>query len=242
MPDVAERSASESPRHAAFVRVTHWLTVFAFFALLVSGLEIVLSHPRFYWGEVGNLNVTPLFTLPVPVTRNLVPTGYSFRLVDQNGWSRSLHFEAAWAAVLTGIVYARAALRSGHFRSSLLPTRSHLTWSAVRGVIASHLRLAPPDASDAHSYNVLQRVAYLSVIVILFPLMLWSGLALSPGFAAAAPLTVEALGGRQSARTIHFLVTGSLVLFLGVHVAMVAISGFRNRMRAMITGLPQEPA
>ena len=109
-------------------------------------------------------------------------------------------------------------------------------------MIASHLRLAPPDASDAHSYNVLQRVAYLSVIVVLFPLMLWSGLALSPGFAAAAPLTVEALGGRQSARTIHFLVTGSLVLFLGVHVAMVAISGFRSRMRAMITGLPQEPA
>ncbi|CAN5772010.1 hypothetical protein BH11GEM1_BH11GEM1_34670 [soil metagenome] len=78
------------------MRVTHWLTTFAFLALLLSGGEVLLSHPRFYWGEVGNVNTTPAFTIPVPSSRSTVPTRYSFRLSDQNGWSRYLHFQSAW--------------------------------------------------------------------------------------------------------------------------------------------------
>ncbi len=103
------------------VRVTHWITVIAFFALLISGAEIVISHPRFYWGEVGNALTHPLFTLPIPASRSTVPTGYGYVLPDQNGWSRSLHFQAAWAVVLTGLVYAIFSLWSGHFRKNLIP-------------------------------------------------------------------------------------------------------------------------
>src|SRR5215211_6223128 len=88
-----DAAADSAPRHPCFVRITHWLTTLAFFALLVSGLEIVLSHPRFYWGEVGNVNTTPLFTIPVPSSRSTVPTGYAFVLPDENGWSRYLHFQ-----------------------------------------------------------------------------------------------------------------------------------------------------
>src|SRR3954468_1867203 len=92
---VVSRPAA-APRHARFVRITHWLTALAFAALLVSGVEVLLSHPRFYWGESGNVNTQPLFTIPVPSSRSSVPTGYRFVLQDQNGWSRSLHFQAAW--------------------------------------------------------------------------------------------------------------------------------------------------
>ena len=112
----------ETLRHSAVVRVTHWITVVTFFALLVSGVELVISHPRFYWGETGNVKTPPLFTLPIPSSRDTVPTGYGYVLPDQNGWSRYLHFQAAWAAVLTGMVYAIAGLWTGHFREEPLPS------------------------------------------------------------------------------------------------------------------------
>lgn len=92
-------------RHSALVRVTHWITTLCFLALLVSGVEILISHPRFYWGEAGNILSLPLFTLPIPASRSTVPTGYGYVLPDQNGWSRYLHFEAPWVVVLTGLLY-----------------------------------------------------------------------------------------------------------------------------------------
>ena len=106
-------------KHAAFVRVTHWITTLCFVALVVSGVEIVLSHPRFYWGETGNVNTSPWFKIPVPSSRRTVPTGYGYVLPDQNGWSRSLHFEAAWLVVFTGIVYVGVGLVKGHIRRNL---------------------------------------------------------------------------------------------------------------------------
>src|SRR5438093_350870 len=83
-------AATATPRHTAVVRVTHWVTTLCFFALLVSGIEIVISHPRFYWGEVGNVLTPSLFQLPIPASRSSVPTGYGFVLRDQNGWARYL--------------------------------------------------------------------------------------------------------------------------------------------------------
>jgi thiosulfate reductase cytochrome b subunit len=226
----------EAPRHTALVRVTHWITVIAFFALVVTGAEITISHPRFYWGEIGNALTPPLFTIPIPASRASVPTGYSYVMPDQNGWSRYLHFEAAWVLVLTGLIYGTASLWNGHFRKNLLPARQDRTWRAFRERIAKYLRRAAPDDAETHSYNVLQRTAYLAVIFILFPLVIWTGLALSPAFDSAVPAAVNLLGGRQSARTLHFFVSGALLIFLIVHVAMVVQAGFRSRMRAMITG------
>lgn len=204
-----------------------------FVALLVTGVEILLSHPRFYWGETGNVNMHPLFTLHVPSSRAMVPTGYAV-LPDQNGWSRYLHFEAAWLAVLTGIVYVLASLWSGHLRRDLLPAREQRNWKAYTAVLGGYLRRDP--RKEDGSYNAVQRLAYLGVTFGLFPLLIWTGLALSPAFASVAPWAVEALGGRQSARTLHFFATIALVLFFVVHVAMVTMAGFWSRTRAMVTG------
>jgi thiosulfate reductase cytochrome b subunit len=227
---------SQAFRHSGVIRVTHWLTLLAFIALLITGGEIVISHPRFYWGEVGNVNVRPLFTLPIPSSRDTVPTGYNYVMPDQNGWSRYLHFQAAWLLVLAGLVYLVAGLWSGHFRSKLIPERRDWTWRAYSARLAKYLRRAPPDPAEATSYNVLQRTAYLMVIFVLFPLVIWTGLAMSPAFVSALPASLTLLGGRQSARTLHFVLSWLLLLFLVVHVTMISLSGFRSRMRAMITG------
>ena len=223
-------------RHSVLVRVTHWIITLCFFALLLTGVEILISHPRFYWGETGNVLTTPLFQLHIPSSRPLVPTGYGYVLPDQNGWSRALHFDAAWIAVLTGLLYAISGLLTGHFRKNLLPTRASLSWRALSSSIARPLRLQRPSEAEASAYNVFQRLIYIFVIFVLFPLVIWTGLALSPGFISAFPASVTLLGGRQSARTIHFFISVALLLFLLVHVAMVCLAGFRNRTGAMITG------
>ncbi len=232
----AVSAAKASPRHSVLVRVTHWIIALCFFALLLSGVEILISHPRFYWGETGTVLTTPLFQLPIPSSRDLVQTGYGYVLPDQNGWSRSLHFEAAWIAVLTGLLYGIYGFVTGHFRKNLLPNKADLSWRGLSTAIAGHLRFARPSEAEAWSYNGLQRLAYLFVIVVLFPLVIWTGLAMSPAFVSAFPSSVTLLGGRQSARTIHFFVSIALTLFLVVHLVMISLAGFWSRTRAMITG------
>jgi thiosulfate reductase cytochrome b subunit len=203
---------------------------------LLSGLEIVISHPRFYWGETGNDLTPTLFKLPIPASRTMVPTGYKFSLPDENGWSRYLHFQSAWLVIFTGLLYIVSGFFTGHLRKNLLPAKADLSWPAFSSAIASHLRFERPSPAEAWSYNVLQRLAYLFVIFILFPLVIWTGLAMSPAFVSAVPAAVNLLGGQQSARTLHFFVSLALVLFLLVHVGMVWLAGFRTRMGAMITG------
>src|SRR6202142_3478838 len=128
------------PRHSALVRATHWITTLCFLALLVSGFEIVISHPRFYWGETGNVLTQPLFKLPITASRSLVPTGYGYVLPAQNGWSRYLHFQSAWIVVLTGLLYAIFGLFTGHFGRNLLPDKTDLSSRAFRIAIAKNLR------------------------------------------------------------------------------------------------------
>lgn len=205
-----------APRHSAVVRATHWITAICFGALLLSGVEILISHPRFYWGETGNVLTPPLFTLPIPASRGSVPTGYGYVLKDQNGWSRSLHFQAAWLLVLTGFVYVVWGWASRHFGRNLL------------------------GSGGETAYNPLQRRTYLCVVFGLFPLMIWTGLAMSPGFVAGFPFTAAVLGGQQSARTIHFFATALLVAFALGHVAMVYREGFVSLTKAMITGGAQK--
>ena len=194
----------------------------------------MISHPRFYWGETGNIHTDPLFKIPIPASRALVPTGYGYVLPDQNGWSRYLHFQTAWIVVLTGLLYAIWGLLTGHFRRNLLPAERDLSSFSI--AIAKHLRFERPIEAEVWSYNAIQRLTYLFVIFVLFPLVVWTGLAMSPAFVSAVPAAVTLLGGQQSARTIHFFVSLALLLFLLIHVAMVCRAGFRSRMRAMITG------
>src|SRR5581483_4596701 len=121
---------------------------------------------------------------------------------------------------------------TGHFRRNLFPQRGERSWQAhwraLRGI--------EKGDDGALTYNIVQRTVYLGVIFVLFPAVIWTGLALSPAFNAAFPFFVDVLGGRQSARTLHFFVSDLLVAFLIVHIAMIALAGFWSRTRAMITG------
>src|SRR5208282_3445784 len=141
-------STTAALRHSALVRATHWITALCFLALLVSGTNIVISHPRFYWGETGNDLTPTLFKLHIPASRNLVPTGYGYVLPDQNGWSRSLHFQAAWVVILTGLLYAIFGLLTGHFRKNLLPGGADLSRRAFSRSITGHLRFERPSEAE----------------------------------------------------------------------------------------------
>jgi thiosulfate reductase cytochrome b subunit len=218
-------NALDAPRHSGLVRITHWIHTVSFFALIVSGIAILLAHPRLYWGETGVVGMPSLIDLPLP-----------FILVGQTGWGRSLHFLAAWICVLNGLVYVFSGLGSRHFRRDLLPSRANLAWGNVMRVVSNHLRWKRPGAEESYSYNVLQRLTYLGVVFVLFPLIVLTGLAMSPAITSVFPGLVTGFGGQQSARTIHFFVASLLVVFLFVHVAMVCRAGFIGRMRAMITG------
>lgn len=230
--------AADTPAagHPLFVRLTHWLTTIATLGLLISGIQLVISHPRFYWGEEGNVNTPTLFSLPIPSSRATVPTGYGFTLPDQNGWSRSLHFEAAWLVLFTGAAYLLIGARSRHVTRRLVPEPRDRNWQALRASVDDHRRGQGDAAHAPGRYNVLQRVAYLGVLFVLFPLVIWTGLAMAPGFTAVFPVSVTTLGGHQSARTLHFIVMVALVAFTAVHVLMVARAGFRRLVRAMVSG------
>ncbi|CAH1655036.1 MULTISPECIES: cytochrome b/b6 domain-containing protein [unclassified Chelatococcus] len=149
---------------------------------------------------------------------------------------RRWHFFFAWLFVINGFVYLACGLLSGHFRRDLTPDRRELGPRHVWREIIDHARLRFPEGEQARHYNVLQKLTYIAVIAGLLPLMVLTGLTMSPGMDAAFPFLLDIFGGRQSARTLHFICASLLVLFVVVHVAMVVLSGPWNNMRSMVTG------
>jgi len=149
---------------------------------------------------------------------------------------RRWHFFFAWLFVTNGLIYMAYGFLARHFRRDLLPTRDELTASHLVHEVADHARLRFPKGEKARHYNALQKLTYLLVIFFLLPVMIATGLTMSPGFDAFAPWLLDLFGGRQSARTLHFITAGALVAFVIVHVAMVLVSGVFNNMRSMITG------
>ncbi len=152
------------------------------------------------------------------------------------GLARDWHFALAWLFVLNGVAYLLFGLLSGHLRRDLVPTGSEFRLHHIGGEILDHLRLRRPRGAAARHYNVLQKLAYLTVIFVLLPLMVLTGLTMSPAVTAAVPVLFDLFGGRQSARTIHFIVATLLVLFVLVHVIEVLIAGPFNELRSMVTG------
>jgi thiosulfate reductase cytochrome b subunit len=249
-------------RHSLLVRVTHWINVLCILVLVMSGLQIFNAHPALYWGErsyfddpllsmrtertdTGAIGVTTLFG------SSFDTTGVFGLSTDANGrlaalgfpsWvtipsyrdlatGRRWHFFFAWLFVINGLVYVIASLLSRHVWRDLIPSREQLR--NIGPTILHHLRLRFDHARD---YNVLQKLSYLGMIFVVLPLAILAGLAMSPGLDAAFPWLVDMFGGRQSARTVHFIAAMTIVLFVVVHVLMVLISGVWNNLRSMITG------
>jgi thiosulfate reductase cytochrome b subunit len=152
------------------------------------------------------------------------------------GFARDVHFDAAWLLVFNGLVYLLFGLLSGHFRRDLMPAAKELAPRHLVAEVWSHLCLRRARGAAARHYNVLQKLVYVIVIFILLPVMVLSGLTMSPAVTTAVPFLFDLFGGRQSARTIHFVVADLLVLFVLVHIIQVAVTGAYNNMRSMITG------
>ena len=227
IPEVALQAskAETAPHHSLLVRFTHWTFTLSFFGLVVSGFAIILAHPHFYWGETGNILTPPLFSLPLPTM-----------LGGPSGWGRSLHFQSAWLAVLSGLLYIVSGVLSQHFRRDLLPDAASLSWTSLRSCVIDHLHFKRNTLAADERYNALQRLSYLGIVFVVFPFTILSGFAMSPSITSVFPWMVEFFGGHQTARTIHFFLANLLVLFMVVHVLMIVLAGFTSRMIAMITG------
>lgn len=252
-------------RHSRAVRLTHWINALVLLVLLMSGLQIFNAHPALYLGQASDFDkpilamddvrtedgvkgVTTLFGKKFDTTGIFGLGGDAANGYQRRGfpwWAtlpghrnlsmgRRWHFFFAWLFLLNGLAYLLWSLGSGHLRRDLAPSGKEI--KHVGASIWEHLRFKFPQGEAAKRYNVLQKLAYLGVALILLPLMLLTGLAMSPGMDAAFPLLIDMFGGRQSARTIHFISASLIVFFVLVHLVMVLISGFWNNLRSMITG------
>jgi thiosulfate reductase cytochrome b subunit len=238
--------------HAGWIRVSHWVLAASVVTLAFSGFVILMAHPRLYWGNAGN-DLTPAL-VELPFGRNYKHGGWevettfasggspiissvrTYDIFNQNGWARSLHFLAAWFMSLTALLYLAAGLVSGHLWRDIVPRLRDFAPGSVWRDIRAHLRLPLPRAPGGPPYGNLQRLSYAGVVLVALPLMIASGLTMSPAVTAAYPGLLDFFGGSQSARTIHFLTFAALVLFVVVHVLMVMMTGFRRQIRAMTIG------
>ncbi len=214
-------------RHPPLVRISHWINVAAVTVLLMSGLNILLAHPHLYWG-VRSTFADPLVSIPTIPNWLLIPQGRN--LAEARRW----HFFFAWLFLFNGLAYLTFVLASGRFKRRIWPTIADLKgfWPSV----ADHARLRFPKDDRARRYNVLQKLTYAVMILVILPLMLITGLSMSPGFNAIGGVLLDIMGGRQSARTLHFVSAALIVGFVVVHVGLVLWTGLYNNMRAMITG------
>jgi thiosulfate reductase cytochrome b subunit len=214
-------------RHSAVTRATHWINALALALLLMSGLQIFNAHPALYWGDISTFDA-PLFAPGEFPGWATIPSYQSLAA------GRLWHFFFAWVLVINGALYIIASLASGHLRGDLIPSWAEI--AAIGRSIAEHIRLHFPKGEEARRYNVIQQLAYLAVIFGLLPLVILTGLCMSPQLNAAFPWLPELFGGRQSARTLHLIAAAGLFGFFIIHIVMVVLSGFWNNMRSMITG------
>lgn len=242
-------------RHTRITRLTHWIWAVSVFFLLLTGLQIFNAHPILYWGDQSGFEFdNSVLTIGGADGAGFVDLlGWRFDTTGFLGWSggqgrafpawstipsgidlatgRVVHFFFAWVLVTTLALWGLGGCLSGHIARDLWMRPSD--WRALGRDIRSHLSAR---LHHGRRYGPLQRLAYASVLFGLFPLIIASGLAMSPGMNAVLPWLLEVLGGRQSARTLHFLAAAGLVVFFVVHIAMVFLAGPLNEMRAIVTG------
>ncbi len=241
------------------VRIWHWINALTIFVMLMSGATIFNAHPRLYWGAYGANYDDPwlvigrrgqegylyLAGLEIPTTGFLGFTEHSTRafppLVTIPGYyslaeGRQWHFFFAWVLVISLVLFVTYAIFSKHLYRDLAITREERSLSHLWNDVKSHARLRFPTGEAARSYNPLQKIAYLSVIFVLIPLVVLTGMTMSPTLNAAFPWLLDIFGGRQSARSIHFLCAAGFCGFIFIHLLMVILAGPINELRSMITG------
>ena len=237
LPARAERR--EVLRHRLPTRLWHWLNALVVIVMLMSGLMIFNAHPRLYWGHYGaNFDPAWLELPPFPGWAT-IPSYYD--LAGARRW----HLAFAWLFGVSTILYLLASLLNRHLWRDLVPGPRELAPRHLWQEVKDHARLRFPSGEAAARYNTLQRLSYGAVVLVLIPLLILSGLAMSPAMDAAWPWLVDMFFGRQSARSVHFICAGLMLLFILVHLAMVLLAGPVNEVRSMITGrfrLPPERA
>ena len=253
MTESSESTAKATPsRHTRIVRASHWIITLSFILLAFTGVVILMAHPRLYWGDTGN-DLTPAL-IELPISRNYKHGGWdnqvaffqgeaspvsanrTFDIFNKNGWGRSLHFLSAWFLVIVGVIYVLVGILTGHFRRHIVPRLTELKPTLLWHDLKEHLRLQIRAATGGPQYGLMQKCSYFAVVFLALPLVVLSGLAMSPAITAGYPLLLRVFNGYQSARTIHFFAFLILLLFLLVHVFMVIKSGFRRQMRGMTIG------
>jgi Ni/Fe-hydrogenase b-type cytochrome subunit len=219
-------------RHRLPTRLWHWVNAITVIVMIMSGLMILNAHPRLYWGRYGAnydhawLNFGPR---PFPVWAT-IPSNYNLAA------ARIWHLAFAWVLVLGLIAFLIASLLSRHVQRDLAPTSGELAPKHLWQDIKDHARLNFPTGDAALRYNTLQKISYVSVIFVFLPLMILSGLTMSPSMDAAFPWLVDLFGGRQSARSIHFIIAATILAFVVVHLILVLLVGPVNEIWSMISG------
>ncbi len=215
-------------RHRLSTRLWHWVNAVTIFVMLMSGLTISNAHPMLYWGQYGANLDTPWLHLPRFPAWMTIPSGYDLAL------ARHWHLAFAWVLAFGFLGYLIWSLINGHLRKNVALSRAEVAPSHLWEDIKKHARFDFGETTGR--YNPLQKITYSIVLFGLIPLVIVTGLCMSPGFGAVAPWLVDMMGGRSSARSIHFLCAAGFSLFIIVHVALVFLAGPVNEIRSMITG------
>jgi Ni/Fe-hydrogenase b-type cytochrome subunit len=223
-------------RHRVSTRLWHWINALAIFTLLGSGATISNAHRRLYWGQFGaNMDHAWLNVIYWPgwVT---IPSRYNLALARR--WH--LFFALIFAFGLLGFMVV--SLINRHFQRDLKISKRELAPRHLWADIRAHLALRFHDPDHPRDYNILQKFAYAGTIFVLLPVAIFSGLTLSPGMDAAWPWLLDLFGGRQSARSIHFIAAGGIAAFIVVHLTLVILAGVVPEVMSMITGRWRIPA
>ena len=215
-------------RHALSTRLWHWINLVCVVVMFMSGLTISNAHPRLYWGKAGFMPEEAWLLVPRFPDWMTIPGYYSLAV------ARDWHLLMAWPFALGVLFIWIAMLANGHFRRDIATRRSE--WSArnVAADVKAHLRL--DFDHGAGKYNFLQKLTYGLVFGVMLPGMVLTGIAISPGMEPSFGWLVDILGGRQSARSLHFICAFSILGFLILHVALVLLAGPIHLLRGMITG------
>lgn len=217
-------------RHGVVTRVWHWINAVAVLILLGSGLGISNAHPRLYWGRYG-ANFDPAWaTLPRFPSWLTIPAHYNLAI------SRRWHLLFALVLGFGLLAHMIGGLVTRHFQRDLRIRGRELRPAALWADLKHHLAFRFHDPRDPRAYNLFQKLSYALILFVALPLAILTGIALSPGMNAAWPWVLEILGGRQSARSIHFITASVLALFTIVHLVLVILAGAGNEVRSMITG------